>query len=122
MSLHAGVDIIEIERIQHALDRRPSRFLARIFTDREILRYAGRIPELAARFAGKEAISKVLGTGIAGVSWREIEILNDPLGKPCVTLSGRAAQRASELGIREIEISLSHSQEYAVAFAIGYGS
>ena len=120
MQLSAGVDIIEIERIQHALDRHAGRFLHRVYTAGERTKYGDRVPELAVRFAGKEAVSKVLGTGFAGISWREIEILNDPRGKPTVTLAGRAQARATELGISHIEISLSHSREYAVAFAIGY--
>ena len=121
MLLRVGVDIIEIERIRAALERFPERFPRRIYTELEYARYGDKAPELAARFAGKEAVSKVLGTGFAGVSWREIEILSDGRGRPLVTLSGRAQRRAEELGIRHIEISLSHSNENAVAFAIGHG-
>jgi len=120
MQLSAGVDIIEIERIQQALERHARRFLRRVYTAGERSKYGDRVPELAVRFAGKEAVSKVLGTGFAGIAWREIEILNDSRGKPVVSLSGRAQARAIELGIQHIEISLSHSREYAVAFAIGY--
>jgi holo-[acyl-carrier protein] synthase len=122
MSLSAGVDIIEIARIREALEHHAGRFLRRVYTDGEQARYGERIPELAVRFAGKEAVSKVLGTGFTGISWRDIEILNDARGKPTVTLSGRARERATELGLSHIEISLSHSREYAVAFAIGYGA
>lgn len=120
MHLHTGVDIIEIERIQCALDRYAGRFLARVYTERESARYGTRLPELAVRFAGKEAVSKVLGTGFAGISWRDIEILGDHRGKPTVSLAGRALERAAQIGLEHIEISLSHSREYAVAFAIGY--
>lgn len=120
MQLSTGVDIIEIERVQRALDRHSERFLRRVYTERERARYGARISELAVRFAGKEAVSKVLGTGFAGIAWRDIEILNDRLGKPTVTLSGRALERAEKIGIQHIEISLSHSREYAVAFAVGY--
>ena len=120
MALSAGVDIIEIERVREVLDRHGERCLRRVYTDSERARYGNRTPELAVRFAGKEAVSKVLGTGFAGISWREIEILSDARGKPTVALAGRARERADELGISDIEISLSHSREYAVAFAIGY--
>ena len=116
--MRAGVDIIEIERIQRILDRYGERFLQRVYTESEAARYGRYAPELAARFAGKEAVSKALGTGFAGVAPREIEILSDPRGKPVVHLWGRAQARAQELGLGQIEISLSHSQEYAVAFVI----
>jgi holo-[acyl-carrier protein] synthase len=116
--LRAGVDIIEIERIRHMLDRYGQRFLQRVYTADEAARYGRHAPELAARFAGKEAVSKALGTGFAGVAPREIEILSDPRGKPVVHLWGRAQARARELGLEQIEISLSHSEEYAVAFVI----
>jgi holo-[acyl-carrier protein] synthase len=77
------------------------------------------VPELAVRFAGKEAISKALGTGLNGVSWREMEILADLRGKPIVHLHGRAAARAAELGLECFAISLSHSHDNAVAFVVG---
>ena len=120
MSFSVGVDIIEIERVQQAVERYAQRFLQRIYTERELALCKGRPPELAARFAGKEAVSKVLGTGFAGISWREIEILSDALGKPTVRLAGRALRRAEQLGIHRVEISLSHSRDYALAFAIGH--
>ncbi len=74
---------------------------------------------LAVRFAGKEAVMKTLGTGAKGVGWREIEILADDRGKPLIYLYGRAHDRAVELGLKDIAISLSHSREYAVASAMG---
>jgi len=120
MQLHAGVDIVEIERIRRALDSHAGRFLERVFTDQEIALYRASLPELAVRFAGKEAVSKVLGTGFVGLSWRDIEILNDGRGKPHVRLTGRAGERSAQLGLQRIEISLSHSRDYAVAFAVGY--
>jgi holo-[acyl-carrier protein] synthase len=119
VALSVGVDIVEVARIGQALERHPRRFLEHVYTAQEIALCAGRLPELAARFAGKEAVSKVLGTGIAGFTWRDIEILSDPLGKPTVTLYAGAAARAAKLGLAEIEISLSHTREYAVAFAAG---
>ncbi|MBM4430354.1 MAG: holo-[acyl-carrier-protein] synthase [Chloroflexi bacterium] len=116
--LSTGVDIIEIERIERAISRWNGRFLQRVYTSTELALCRGRAPELAARFAGKEAVSKALGTGLLGVAWREIEILADSRGKPWVRLYGRAAQRAAELGLREFAISLSHSRDYAVALVV----
>ena len=114
-----GVDIIEIPRIARAIDRLGERFLRRIYTDRELQRYRNRVPSLATRFAAKEAIMKVLGTGFRGLSWQEIEILSAPSGKPVVHLHGKARTRAEALGIRSVTVSLSDSKEYAVAMAIG---
>ena len=116
--LSAGVDIIEIERIQRAISRWDGRFLNKVYTPAELRLCRGRVPELAVRFAGKEAISKALGTGLVGVSWREMEILSDPRGKPLVRLHGRAETRAAELGLVDFAISLSHSRQYAVAFVV----
>lgn len=114
--LSVGVDIIEIERIARALERFGERFLIRIYTPAEIAHCRGRVPELAARFAAKEAISKALGTGLVGVSWVEMEVLSDRRGKPLVILHGRAQRRAEYLGLSEWAVSLSHSDDQAVAF------
>ncbi|MFW6150254.1 MAG: holo-ACP synthase [Chloroflexota bacterium] len=114
-----GVDIIEIRRVEHALSRWGGRFLRRVYTDAEINTYQGRVPSLASRFAAKEAIMKVLGTGARGIRWRDIEILNDTLGKPTVRLYDRAAYRAQELRLMHFAVSLSDSKEYAVAMAMG---
>ena len=116
--LSAGVDIIEIERIQRAISRWDVRFLNKVYTLGELRLCRGRVPELAVRFAGKEAISKALGTGLVGVSWREMEILSDPRGKPLVRLHGRAKARAAELGLVDFAFSLSHSRQYAVASVV----
>lgn len=120
--LSVGVDIIRIVRIERAIDRWGDRFLQRIYTPRELSYCRGRIPELAARFAAKEAISKALGTGIKGIFWSEMEILGDHRGKPTVTLSGNALDRAQELGLHEWAISLSHSDDNALAFVTATGS
>ncbi|MGC8786640.1 MAG: holo-ACP synthase [Anaerolineae bacterium] len=116
--LSVGIDIIEIERIQRAILRWDGRFLRRVYTQAELALCAGRVPELAVRFAAKEAISKALGTGLSGVSWREMEVLADGRGKPWVRLHGCAAARAEELGLAEFAISLSHSREYAIACVV----
>jgi holo-[acyl-carrier protein] synthase len=113
-----GVDAVEISRIGQAIDRFKDRFLRRVYTEREIVYCRGRVPELAARFAAKEAISKALGTGIRGIVWREMEILPDRRGKPLVYLHGRAASRAAELGLTEFAISLTHARELAIAFVV----
>jgi holo-[acyl-carrier protein] synthase len=113
--LTVGVDIVEIERIREAVERWGDRFLNRIYTEREIAFCRGRIPELAARFAGKEATMKALGTGIRGVGWRDIEILPRRGGKPLVHLHHRGAARAIAMGAGEFAISLTHSDEFAIA-------
>lgn len=113
--LSVGVDIIEIERIAAVLERHGSRFLQRIYTEREVAHCRGRVAELAARFAAKEAASKALGTGMRGIRWRDMEILPDARGKPILYLHGAALARAQELGLREFAVSLSHSRDFAVA-------
>ena len=113
-----GVDIIEIGRIARLVDQYGERFLQRVYTEAEQTLYRGRIPELAARFAAKEAVSKALGTGIWGIRWREMEILPDMRGKPLVYLHGAAAARARALDLRHFDISLSHSREFAIAVVL----
>jgi len=120
MSTNAvGVDIIEIDRIEKALARFGPRFLVRVYTKLEVAFCRGRVSELAARFAAKEAVMKALGTGARGVAWREIEVLPNHRGKPLVYLHGRAKQRAEKIALTELDISLSHSRDYAVAFVVG---
>jgi holo-[acyl-carrier protein] synthase len=121
--LTTGVDLIEISRIERALERYGDRFLARVFTPNEVLYCRGRVPELAARFAAKEAVSKALGVGMRvlareGIHWQDVEVVGDQRGKPVVRLSGRAAERAEELGLTEWAISLSHTREHAIAFVV----
>ncbi len=117
--ISVGVDIIEIHRIQAALDRWGERFLNRVYTPKEREYCRNRVPELAVRFAGKEAVMKVLGTGNRGVAWREIEIVPLRSGKPTVQLHRRAEARANKLELTEIAISLSHSEQFGVASAVG---
>jgi len=122
--LSVGVDLVEIPRLEQAIGRWGQRFLDRIYTPREQAFCRGRIPELAARFAAKEAISKALGTGIigrGGVDWLDMEVLPDRRGKPLVYLHGRAQQRAKELGLTQWAISLSHERGMAIAFAVAGG-
>jgi holo-[acyl-carrier protein] synthase len=119
--LAAGVDLVEVRRIEETIARFGERFLNRVYTAQELGYCRGRPPELAARFAAKEAVSKTLGVGIQhreGVCWREIEVVSDPRGKPAVQLTGRAAQRAGELGYHTFALSLSHTREYAIALVV----
>ncbi|MGD9143252.1 MAG: holo-ACP synthase [Dehalococcoidia bacterium] len=119
MKHYIGTDIIEITRIRQTIERWGERFLDRVYTSAEQKMYDRRAHSLAACFAGKEAVMKVLGTGARGVAWREIETLHYRTGKPYVILHDRAQEEADKLGIKEIDISLSHSREYATATAIG---
>lgn len=121
MILSSGLDLIEIKRIQKALDRHGERFLKRIYTEAEIKQARGNAPEMAARFAAKEAASKALGTGIGPVSWREMEIINDFSGKPRLRLHGRAALIAKELGYTTWSVSLTHSRNMAAAVVVCLG-
>ena len=118
--LHSGIDIIEIDRIQNVLIKHPERFLRKIFTEYEINYCRGRATQLAARFASKEATMKALGTGIRGVGWREVEVQRLRSGKPYIILHGRAKKRAESMGIKKIELSISHSKNLATAMVIMY--
>ncbi|MEE8385349.1 MAG: holo-ACP synthase [Dehalococcoidia bacterium] len=114
-----GVDIIENERVRAALERFGERFLRRVYSPVEAAFCRGRVHELAARFAAKEAVMKALGTGARGVAWREIEVLPNRRGKPLVYLYGRAKERAERIGLEGLDVSMSHSREYAVAMVVG---
>ena len=116
--LSTGVDIIEINRIAAVLERYGDRFLRRIYTPDE-LEYCRRRPsKLASRFAAKEATMKALGTGVRGVGWKDIEVVRAPSGAPSIRLHGRAKFRAERLGVVEISVSMSDSQDNAVAFVV----
>ncbi len=122
MELLLGTDIIEVDRLKDALENGKSgRFSAKVFTPDEVLycesKNAAKYQSYAARFAGKEAVSKAFGTGIGeNAFFNEIEILNDAGGKPYVKLYGRAKSFYESLGATGISISLSHCREYAVAY------
>ena len=119
--LRTGVDLIEIERIERAIQRHGERFLQRVFTPTELVEAGNNPASLAARFAAKEAAAKVLGTGIGPVSWLDIEVLRACDQPPTLRLSGAAAQRAAELGLTAWAVSLSHTRELAIASVIGSG-
>ena len=114
-----GIDIIKVERIRDALARFGRRFAKRVLTDRENAYVRDRAETFAGRWAAKEAVSKVLGLGVRGVGWRDIEIVRLPTGQPAVSLSGRARERSEQLGMGRIAVSISHERDYAVAIAFG---
>lgn len=114
-----GVDIIKVDRIRAALARFGPRFGRRVLTDAEAAYVRDRPETFAGRWAAKEAVSKVLGLGVRGVGWREIEVVRLPTGQPAVRLVGRARRRADQLGMSRIALSISHERDYAVAVAFG---
>ena len=116
--LSTGVDIIEISRIARTLERYGDRFLSRVYTPGELEYCRGRPSKLASRFAAKEATMKALGTGVRGVGWKDIEVTRAPSGAPGILLHGRAKARAERLGVLEISISMSDSQDNALAFVV----
>ncbi|HEY8800699.1 MAG TPA: holo-ACP synthase [Candidatus Limnocylindrales bacterium] len=114
-----GIDIIKVDRIRASLARFGERFSKRVLTAHE-QRYVRARPEtFAGRWAAKEAVSKVLGLGVRGIGWRDIEIERLPTGQPAVRLHGRAAARAEQLGMDRIAVSITHESDYAVAIAFG---
>jgi holo-[acyl-carrier protein] synthase len=114
-----GIDIIKVARIRAALERFGTRFSRRVLTPNE-QRYVRDRPEtFAGRWAAKEAVSKVLGLGVRGIGWRDIEVERLPTGQPAVRLHGRAEERATQLGMDRIALSITHESDYAVAIAFG---
>jgi holo-[acyl-carrier protein] synthase len=117
-----GIDIVEVPRVAQMIEKHGSRFVNRVFTPDEIRYCRSRgVPEqhFAGRFAAKEAVFKVLGTGWGeGVQWGSVEVTHNPQGAPQIILTGRAEEIATEMGIGIIHISISHTAEHAVAHAI----
>jgi holo-[acyl-carrier protein] synthase len=118
-----GIDLVDCSRLAETIQRHGERFLRRVFTEGELAYCRGRkreIEHLAGRFAAKEAVLKVLGTGWQrGISWTDIEVTNAPSGQPGITLRGRCRQIADEMGLSSILISISHIETHAIASAIG---
>ncbi|MDD4890112.1 MAG: holo-ACP synthase [Phycisphaerae bacterium] len=118
-----GIDVVEIPRLADMLSRHGDRFIERVFTQAERDYCLGKKREmehLAGRFAAKEAVLKVLGTGWSGkIAWQDIEVTNNAAGQPSVTLTGESARVAAGLNIRRILISISHTGSWAAASAIG---
>ena len=121
-----GVDAVDIPRVRTAIARTPS-LLGRLFTERERATCTSRCGELrmgglAARFAAKEAVLKAFGGAMPGFRFRDVEVLNDPSGRPVVTLSGGAARHAGAIGVSAIHLSLTTSDQLAVANALIEGT
>jgi holo-[acyl-carrier protein] synthase len=114
-----GIDIIKVERIKAAIERFGERFSNRVLTPTERRYVRGRPETFAGRWAAKEAVSKVLGLGVRGIGWKDIEVERLPTGQPAIRLHGRAAQRAEQLGMGRIALSITHESDYAVAIAFG---
>jgi holo-[acyl-carrier protein] synthase len=118
-----GTDIIECVRIAQMIEKHGEVFLQRVFTQKEIQYCSSRKAanqHYAGRWAAKEAVLKVLGTGWAkGIQWTDVEIINEVSGAPTLVMKGKAAEIARERGIREVMITISHCRAYATAFATG---
>jgi holo-[acyl-carrier protein] synthase len=117
-----GIDLVRIDRIRAIAERWQTRFLDRLYTEAE-RRYCQARPEpyasFAGRFAAKEAVLKALGTGWAdGISWHDIQVLNDRTGRPHATVSGRVRALMKRAGVTDIHVSLSHDTDYAIAQAV----
>lgn len=121
-----GVDLVDCQRLSVVMGRHGQRFMERVFTAAEIAYCCGKknkVEHLAGRFAAKEAVLKVLGTGWKnGIAWTDIEVINEPSGQPRVYLEGRCREIAKELGLETILISISHVKTHAIASAIGCGA
>ncbi|HAD58591.1 MAG TPA: holo-[acyl-carrier-protein] synthase [Planctomycetaceae bacterium] len=122
MILGLGTDIVEISRVRSMIERHGNAFLERCFTDAERA-YADKHRDGTTRYAGrwaaKEAVVKVLGTGfVKGITFHDVEVLPEPSGRPVVTLSGEAKDIADNMGITQILVTISHADEYATATAI----
>ena len=124
--LTTGVDLVDIPRIERALERFGQRFLDRVYTANEVRYSRSRPSELAVRFAAKEAVAKALGVGMrilspAGIGWHDVETLNERSGKPYVILHGRARMLAETQGLTEWSVSLSHDGGIAIALVVAVG-
>jgi holo-[acyl-carrier protein] synthase len=122
MIIGSGIDLVEIERIQHSMDRYGARFLNRVYTPTEqayCLSKRRAAESFAARFAAKEAGAKALGTGIShGVSWLEIEVVRETSGRPNLCFHGRAAQIATRLGMVSASLSITHTGSLSAASVV----
>jgi holo-[acyl-carrier protein] synthase len=118
VNVAVGIDIIEVERVRKVYERHGERFLKRVYTEREVLQCRGKDTRLAGRFAAKEAISKALGTGLHGVAWREMEVVQLRSGRPTVTLHGNAKRRAELLGLSAFDVSIADLKDFSIAIAV----
>jgi holo-[acyl-carrier protein] synthase len=117
-----GIDLVDFPRIENLIDRHRERFLDRVFTEREQTDAAAiknRVEKLAGRFAAKEAVLKLLGTGWRGkIAWTDIEIVNNPLGQPIVEITGEVKNIAQQAGIEQITLSITHTANFAIASVV----
>jgi holo-[acyl-carrier protein] synthase len=116
--LACGVDVVELSSFARVLEVGGPPFVNDVYTAHEQQYCRGRLPQLAARFAAKEAIAKALGTGIRGISWTDMEVVSERTGRPRVLLRGTAAARAEEQDLTHWSLSLSHSESLAIAFVV----
>ena len=122
MIVGTGIDLAEVPRIAEAVERFGERFLRRVFTEAE-MRYcdskANRMERYAGRFAAKEAAMKAIGTGWRhGVGWTDVEVRREPGGRPTIAFHGKAAEFASQLGVKNVALSITHTKETAMAQVI----
>jgi len=122
MIIGTGIDIVEIGRIQGVMERLKDRFILRVFTaaEQEFCRaHRDPAPHFAARFAAKEALFKALGTGWAkGVTWLDVEVVRERPAAPVMTLYGEARKLSDQMGVQRVHVTLSHSDQWAVAMVI----
>ncbi|MEN8126413.1 MAG: holo-ACP synthase [Planctomycetota bacterium] len=117
-----GIDLVDFGRIEQMLEKHPQRFLDRVFTAAEQAdadRNKNRVEKLSGRFAAKEAVMKLIGTGWRdGIAWTDIEVVNNPLGEPIVTITGQVKEIADVKGIEQITLSITHTANFAIASAV----
>lgn len=121
--MRTGVDIVNNMRIKSIMDRYEDKFLKKLFTPKEIEYILYRKKDyktISGMFAAKEAISKIIGTGIGKLSWKDIEILRDEAGRPYVNISQNLGLLMEGLNLKVIDLSISHEEDFSIAFAIGY--
>ncbi len=121
MTLRTGVDIIEIQRFENIAPSIFVRFMQRVFTPQELNEAGNSMQYLAGRFAAKEAVAKALGCGIGLIGWKDVEVLTGGNGEPRLILTGKARDASDQLGLTEWSLSISHSQQYAVAVVVALG-
>jgi holo-[acyl-carrier protein] synthase len=117
-----GIDLVDFPRIEALMDKHDERFLDRVFTKREQAdadAVKNNVEKLAGRFAAKEAVLKLIGTGWRGkIAWTDIEVINNPLGQPIVEISGEVKKIADEMNIEQLTLSITHTANFAIASVV----
>ncbi|MBN1456905.1 MAG: holo-ACP synthase [Sedimentisphaerales bacterium] len=117
-----GIDLVDFSRIEEMLERHEQKFLDRVFTPREqadAQNARSRVEKLAGRFAAKEAVLKLIGTGWRGkIAWTDIEVINNSLGQPQVSFTGEVEKIANEKQVEQVTISITHTANFAIASAV----